>query len=57
MCQKPVNKASDLLRKFGIESSQSALRTEERMKRGLMPDTEAVKYTTVSLRFNLSFAR
>jgi len=50
---KGYHDLGELLRKFGIELSQSTLRTEERMNRSLMPDTKAIKYTTVSLSFNI----
>ena len=51
--QKAVNGLDVLLREFGIELRQSTLRTQERLKRCLMPDAKSVKHTTVSLGFNV----
>ena len=51
--QKAVNDFGVLLGNFGIELSQSTLRTEERLKRCLIPDAKSVKHTTVSLGFNV----
>jgi hypothetical protein len=38
---------------FGIESSQSTLRTEKRTKWCLIPDSESVEHTTVSFGLNV----
>ena len=51
--QKAVNDFGVLLGNFGIELSQSTLRTEERLKRCLIPDTEPVKHTTASFGFDM----
>ena len=41
----------ELLGKIGIQLSHATLWTEERMERGLMSDSEAVKDSTVSVSF------
>jgi len=51
--QKAVENLDNLLGKVGIEPSQSTLRTEKCMERGLVTDSEAIQYTTVSLSFNI----
>ena len=50
--KKAVENFDNLLGKVGIELSQSTLRTEKCMVRGLVTDSEAIQYTTVSLSFN-----
>lgn len=46
----------ELARKIGIELSHPTLWTKERMEWGLIPDTETVKDTTVSLSFNIEIS-
>jgi hypothetical protein len=54
--QRAVCDFNRLFGKIGIELSRSTLWTEERVKRGLIPDTEAIKHTTVSISFNIEIS-
>jgi hypothetical protein len=51
--QKTVDDFDVLPGNFGIEPSQSTLRTEKRTQWCLMPDTEPVEHTTVSFGFDV----
>jgi len=45
-----------LFGEIGVQLRRTTLWAEERMKRGLMADTEAVKHTTIPLGFNIEVA-
>jgi hypothetical protein len=45
-----------VLGKVGIQSGDTTLRAKKRVERRLIPDTEAVEYSTISVSFNVEVA-